>query len=597
MTHLHEQNISKSSKQSPDKGSAAAFENLMMASSQMLNAQKSVFNVLDMNAAFINAINRIIENPENVLHASDEFFKDASTLFELSLNPSGKENPSKPPVICPELNDRRFKHPLWEESPIFDFTKQMYLLSARWMKKSAHNVKGLEQKDHKKIKFITRQITDLLAPSNFPWSNPQVIAKTLETQGQNLTTGFERLINDLSNGRGLANIANSNSKTFQVGENIAATKGEVIYQNELIQLIQYNPTTKNVFKIPLLIIPAWINKFYIFDLQGHNSFIKWAIDQGHTVFIISWINPDKSHAHKTFEDYMMEGPMAALKAIDAAIGESKVNAVGFCLGGILLTCLLAYLGRDASKYFNNATLLATTIDFSKVDELLLFTDKDQASSLEKELTAKGYLDGAAMTAMFNMMRANDLIWPAFINNYLLAQDLSNFDLLYWNADSTHLPAAMYRFYIKNMFQQNLLKKPGGLTLLGRRIDLAAITVPTFILGAKEDHIAPWKSVYPAVCLFSGPNKFVLSGSGHIAGVINPPNKNKYGYWTNLKTPAQADDWLLKAAKNTGSWWQEWGNWLKGYGGQKVKARDPMKGNLITIEHAPGSYVKLRTASL
>jgi polyhydroxyalkanoate synthase len=415
----------------------------------------------------------------------------------------------------------------------------------------------------------------------------------MESGGENLVKGLEHLLDDLERGKGQLSIKMTDYDAFKVGQNIASTPGKVVYQNDLMQLIQFSPTTDKVLRRPLLIIPPWINKYYILDLRPKNSFIKWAVDQGITVFIVSWVNPDEELSAKSFEDYMLEGPLAALDQIKLATGETEVNAVGYCLGGTLLASTLAYMAAKGDQRVASATFLTTMTDFSEAGELSVFIDEEQLQLLEERMNEKGYLDGGTMATSFNMLRANDLIWSFVVNNYLLGKDPFPFDLLYWNSDSTRMPARMHSFYLRNMYQNNLLIEPGGITLGGEPIDLRRITVPVFMLSTREDHIAPWKSTYAGTQIFGGPIKFVLSASGHIAGVVNPPAAGKYCHWTNTKLPKTPDAWLETAKQNEGSWWTEWYRWLAKQGGGTVAARVPGAGGLTAIEDAPGSYVAVR----
>jgi polyhydroxyalkanoate synthase subunit PhaC len=379
---------------------------------------------------------------------------------------------------------------------------------------------------------------------------------------------------------------------FRLGENIAVTPGKVIYQNDLLQLIQYNPTTKTVYKRPLLIMPPWINKYYILDLRPSNSFVKWAVGEGHTVFVVSWVNPDERLATKSFEDYMVEGPLAALDAMKAATGEKEANIIGYCLGGTLLASTLAYMAAKGDKRVKSATFFATMVDFSEAGELGVFIDEEQLASLDAMMREKGYLEGSAMATTFNMLRANDLIWSFVVNNYLLGKDPFPFDLLYWNADATRMPAAMHSFYLHKMYQENKLIERGGITLKGVPIDLKRIKLPVFILSSREDHIAPWKSTYAATQIYGGPVQFCLSASGHIAGVVNPPAAKKYCFWTSAKKAPTPDAWLANATQHPGSWWPQWGKWIAKHGGAKVPARIPGDGKLRPIEDAPGAYVRV-----
>jgi polyhydroxyalkanoate synthase subunit PhaC len=379
---------------------------------------------------------------------------------------------------------------------------------------------------------------------------------------------------------------------FRIGENIAVTPGKVVFQNDLLQLIQYEPTTETVKRRPLLIIPPWINKFYILDLRPDNSFIRWAVDQGHTVFVVSWVNPGEDLAQKTFEDYMIEGPLAALDAMEAATGEREANVIGYCLGGTLLAATLAYMTAKGDDRVKSATYFVTMVDFAEAGELSVFIDEEQLAALEDRMKTTGYLEGRDMATTFNMLRANDLIWSFVVNNYLLGKDPFPFDLLYWNADSTRMPAAMHSFYLRNMYQENKLAEPGGISLAGIPIDLTTVKMPSFLLSTREDHIAPWKSTYAATQIYGGPVKFTLSASGHIAGVVNPPG-SKYGHWENTKTPATPDRWLESAKMVADSWWPSWEKWVAKFGGGSVKARVPGDGKLKVVEDAPGSYVQVR----
>ena len=384
-------------------------------------------------------------------------------------------------------------------------------------------------------------------------------------------------------------------KAFRLGENVAATPGKVIFQNELMQLIQYAPSTAEVKRRPLFIVPPWINKFYVLDLRPKNSFIKWAVGQGHTVFVISWVNPDRRLAHKRFEDYMLEGPLAALTAIEAAAGEREVNAIGYCLGGTLLVATLAYLAAQNDDRIRSATYLGTLVDFTDVGDMAVFIDEEQLVVLEKRMRRRGYLEGRDMALAFNMLRANDLIWSFVVSNYLLGKQPIPFDLLYWNANSTRMPATMHSFYLRNMYHENRLAVPGGISLAGVPIDLKRIETPTFILSAREDHIAPWQSTYAATQLYQGPIKFVLADAGHIAGIISPPG-SKYGHWQNTNLPKTPAEWFETASLVQSFWWPTWEEWISGHSGGLVKAREPGGGLLKPIEHAPGSYVCARVVN-
>jgi len=499
----------------------------------------------------------------------------------------------KEPVIAPDSKDRRFKDRAWQENAVFDIIKRSYLLTARWLQHSANDVEGLEEHTARKIDFYTRQFVDAMSPSNFLMTNPEVLKATIESKGENLVRGLENLLEDLERGKGNLRISMTDFKAFEVGKNLATTKGKVIYQNDLIQLIQYDPVTEKVNKTPVLVIPAWINKYYILDLQPENSVVRWMIEQGHTVFIVSWVNPDERLGRKTFDDYMFEGPLAAMDAIEKATGESSVSIMAYCLGGTLTAITLAWLhAKKQQERVRSVVYLTTMIDFSEAGELSVFIDEEQLKLLESRMSQTGYLEGSDMAMTFNMLRANDLIWSFVINNYLLGKDPFPFDLLYWNADSTRMPATMHSFYLRNMYQKNLLVKPGGLTIGGVPIDLRTITTPSYILSTREDHIAPWKSTYAATQMYQGDVRFVLAASGHIAGVVNPPGKKKYCFWTNNTLPPSPDEWLKGAKEIPGSWWPDCNDWQKAFAGPKVPARIPGSSKLKPVEDAPGSYVKV-----
>jgi polyhydroxyalkanoate synthase subunit PhaC len=547
---------------------------------------------LNIGQAFFDMTARMMTNPAQLVEAQISLWQDYMALWQTAAKRMLGE-PAEP-VIKPAADDRRFKDALWDESYVFDFIKQSYLLTARWMQSTVKNVEGLDDKTAKKVDFYTRQFVDAMAPSNFAMTNPEVIRSTLESGGENLVKGLSNLLTDLERGKGQLSIKMTDMEAFKVGENIAVTPGKVVFQNALMQLIQYEPTTEKVLKRPLLIMPPWINKYYILDLREKNSFIKWAVGEGHTVFVVSWVNPDETLADKSFEDYMKLGPFAALDAIKDATGEREVNVIGYCLGGTLLAATLAYMAVKGDDRFASATFFTTMVDFAEAGELSVFIDEEQLAALEERMNEKGYLDARAMGTTFNMLRANDLIWSFVVNNYLLGKDPFPFDLLYWNADSTRMPAAMHSFYLRQMYQENRLSK-GEIELLGTRIDLTRIKVPVFILSTREDHIAPWKSTYAATQLYKGPVRFTLAASGHIAGVVNPPAAKKYSHWVNDRNPPTAEEWLKTAKEKPGSWWPEWHDWVKQYGAGEVDARKPGAGKLKVIEPAPGSYVKVKAS--
>jgi polyhydroxyalkanoate synthase len=548
---------------------------------------------LNVTSAFVELTQRMMADPVRLMQAQVSLWQDYMNLWQTTAQRMMGQQVE--PVIAPAADDRRFKHEGWQDNGLFDFIKQSYLLTARWMQGTVEGIQGVEPKTRNKIEFYTRQFVDAMAPSNFAFSNPEVIEATIQTRGENLVKGLENLLGDLERGKGKLKISMTDYEAFEVGRNVAITPGKVVYQNDLIQLLQYEPTTKEVFKRPLLIMPPWINKYYILDLREKNSFIKWAVAQGHTVFVISWVNPDEKLAAKSFEDYMLEGPLAAFDAVAKATGEKDVNVIGYCLGGTLLATTLAWMAAKKDKRVASATFFTTLTDFAQPGDLEVFIDEEQLRQLEDQMAEKGYLEGSSMANTFNMLRANDLIWSFVVNNYLLGKEPFPFDLLYWNSDATRMPAAMHSFYLRKMYQENKLAQPGGITVAGVPIDLSKVDVPSFMLSTKEDHIAPWQATYAATQLFKSHVNFVLAASGHIAGVINHPDANKYHYWTGKETPADPEAWLAAATQHPGSWWPEWQKWIAQYGNGKLPARKPGDGKLKVLENAPGSYVAVKAA--
>ncbi len=546
---------------------------------------------LNLSAALGAMARSLADDPSPLIDAQMRWWDGYLKLWQQGAQRlQGKE--SAEPVAAPAPDDRRFRDPAWTESWVFDHLKQSYLLTAACMQSTVGNLRGLDEKDAAKLAFYTRQFVDALAPTNFLATNPTALKETAETRGENLLRGLRNVLDDLERNEGRFGPRMSDEGHFTLGETIATTPGRVVFQNELMQLIQYAPGTETVFRRPLLVVPPWINKYYVLDLRPKNSFVKWALSKGYTVFMISWVNPDERLAEKTFGDYMVEGPLAALDAIEQATGERDVAAIGYCLGGTLTAATLAYLAARDDKRIRSATFFASLVDFTEPGELGVFIDDAQLESLEAMMAEKGYLDGRHMATTFNMLRANDLIWSFVVNNYLLGREPLPFDLLFWNADSTRMPAAMHGFYLRKMYQENLLAQPEGLSLAGVPIDLGRVDIPTYIVATREDHIAPWQSCFAACGLYRGQRRFVLGASGHIAGIINPPDAGKYGYWTGPITESQnADAWLAAAEQHEGSWWNDWHAWQRRRsGGRKVSARVPGDGALRPIEDAPGAYV-------
>jgi polyhydroxyalkanoate synthase subunit PhaC len=496
------------------------------------------------------------------------------------------------PVAEPDAKDRRFADPEWSSNLFFDFIKQAYLLGTDWAYRLVENTEGLDPHTRQKAEFYVRQIANAVSPSNFVLTNPELLRETLSTNAENLVRGMQMLAEDIEAGRGHLKIRQSDSSMFEVGRNLAITSGKVIYQNELMQLIQYSPATETVLKRPVLIVPPWINKYYILDLTPEKSFIKWCVGQGLTVFVISWVNPDARLAKKTFEDYMREGPLEALDVVTKATGEDKVHAIGYCVGGTLLGVTLAYMAAKRDERIISATMFAAQVDFTYGGDLLVFIDEEQLGNLERQMAETGYLHGEKMAMAFNMLRSNDLVWPYVVNNYLKGKAPFPFDLLYWNSDATRLPAANHSYYLRSCYLENKLSK-GEMVIGDEALDLSRVKIPIYNLATREDHIAPAKSVFLGSKFFGGPVKFVLAGSGHIAGVVNPPDPPKYFYWSDGPALGNLEAWIKQAEQHPGSWWTDWVKWLKEQDPTEVPARKPGGGKLKPIEDAPGSYVRVR----
>ena len=546
---------------------------------------------LNLGSAFLEMTARLMANPARLMQAQIGFWQDYLTLWQ---NTARRMMGDKAPAVIEEpKTDRRFKDDAWRENEVFDFIRQSYLLSARFFTNMVQTTEGLEPKTAQKVDFYTRQFVDAMSPSNFLLTNPEVLRRTAETGGENLLKGLSNLLADLERGKGQLRIRMTDETKFKVGENIAVTPGKVVFRNDLMELIQYQPTTEKVLKRPLLIIPPWINKFYILDLRPKNSFIRWAVEQGHTVFVVSWVNPDEKLAEKGFDDYMREGPYAAFDAMEQATGERAFNVIGYCLGGTLLSCTLAHMAARKDTRVKSATFLTTMLDFAEAGELGVFIDEEQLHALEEKMSKRGFLEGSEMATTFNMLRANDLIWSFVVSNYLMGQEPFPFDLLYWNDDSTRMPARMHSFYLRRMYQQNDLVKPGGVELDGVALDLKKIKVPSYMLSTREDHIAPWKSTYRATQIFSGPVRFVLAASGHIAGVVNPPESGKYSHWVQDELPPEPDAWFKGATELAGSWWPDWQRWIVAQDKAMVPARIPGAGALKPLADAPGTYVTVQ----
>jgi len=557
---------------------------------QSKNIGQQPLDPLNIMGAFSDLLGSMAANPAPVFQASYTLWNDYLNLWERSARRMMGETVE--PVVAPASGDKRFRDKDWQENQVFDFIKQSYLLTANWLQSTVGKIDGVDAAQQKRIRFYTKQFADAMAPTNFVLTNPEVLRTTMQSNGENLVKGLTYLLEDLERGQGQLSIRQT-ADAFKVGENIALSPGKVIFRNELVELLQYAPRTEQVYERPLLIFPPWINKFYILDLRTENSFIKWLTEQGYTVFVASWVNPDRRLAQKTFEDYMRGGIFACLDAVEQATGVREPNVVGYCIGGTLLSTTLAYMAATGDTRINSATFWAAQADFTEAGDLSVFVDDAQLESMQQQMEAAGgVLEGSRMATTFNMLRANDLIWSFVVNNYLLGKEPMPFDLLYWNSDVTRMPEKTHLFYLREFYKDNALAR-GKLSIGGKKLDLKKVKVPVYLQSAKDDHIAPFRSVFRATKLYGGAVRFILAGSGHIAGVINAPAAKKYQYWTNDTLPETVEEWQRDAQEHPGSWWPDWDGWLSKRSGEKVPARKPGDGKLRPLGDAPGSYVKIK----
>ncbi len=560
--------------------------------SRQAAANGSAVDPLNIGAAFYNLFKQMAADPAKIVEAQIGLWKDHLELWQRTARRVVGE--TLEPLARPTSGDKRFRHPEWDENQIFDYIKQSYLLTSSWLMRTVSGVKGLDPKDQARAAFYAKQFVDAVAPTNFVLTNPEVLRETMSTNGENLVRGLDNLLKDIERSGGNFKIRQT-TDDFVVGKDVAVTPGKVVFRNSLFELLQYTPTTKKVHEIPLLIFPPWINKFYILDLQPKNSFVKWAIDAGYTVFVVSWVNPSAKLSRKGLEDYMRDGIFSAIDAVEKATGPREVNAIGYCIAGTLLSATLAYIAASG-EYKNrikSATFLAAQVDFSEAGELQVFVDDEQLETMEKEMVkAGGLLEGSKMAMTFNMLRANDLIWSFVVNNYLMGKEPVPFDLLYWNSDTTRMPLKLHLSYLRNCYRDNALAQK-QMELGGKRLDIAKITTPVYFQAAQDDHIAPAASVYRGAKLFGGPVTFMLAGSGHIAGVVNPPSSGKYRHWTNDHLPKSLETWMTSADEHPGSWWPTWEKWLASHSGDMIPALQAGDGALKAICDAPGAYVLVK----
>ena len=551
-----------------------------------------------------NAANEIVDAVRSLGKVAEYWLKDPARTMEAQAAISTKfidlwgntlrrmTGEHVEPVVPYDSRDKRFADPQWRESPIFDFIRQAYALSVDWANEMVARDDELDNLSRAKAAFYVRQFASALSPSNFVGTNPELLRTTFKEEGENLVRGLNMLAEDIEAGHGTLRLRQSDSSKFKLGENMALTPGKVVWRNDLIELIQYAPTTEQVYRRPLLIVPPWINKFYILDLNPEKSFIKWCVDHGLTVFVVSWVNPDGRHRDKGFDAYMREGIFESLKAIETITGERQVSTIGYCVGGTLMAVALAYMAAIGDDRIASTTFFTTQVDFTDPGELKVFTDANTIRNVETDMASTGYLDGSRMANAFNMLRPTDLIWSYVVNNYIKGQTPMAFDLLTWNSDSTRMTQANHSFYLRECYLKNSLAK-GQMVVDGVKLDVSKVKIPIYDLAAREDHIAPAKSAFNGAKLFGGPVRYVMAGSGHIAGVVNPPYKPKYQFWTNGKPEGAFEDWVNGAKETPGSWWPDWLEWMKANSSEMVPAREPGGGKLPPLGDAPGEYVKVR----
>ena len=532
-----------------------------------------------------------LSKPDRAAVAQADLYSGLSEIWRQTLRRYGGENVA--PIVPSDLSDKRFSGPEWNENPFFDWLRQSYLLASRWAGDMVETAEGLDPQTKARAVFYTRLISSAISPSNFVPTNPELLRATMDAKGENLVRGLKMLAEDISAGGGVLKIRQSADRKFELGVDLANTPGKVIWRNDVMELIQYEPTTSEVYARPLLITPPWINKFYVLDLNPEKSFVRWAVEQGFTVFIISWVNPDETKATKGFEAYMHEGVLTALDVIEKATGERKVTAAGYCVGGTLLALTLAYMAATGDDRIDSVTFFATQVDFSDAGDLQIFVDEARLAALDESMARTGYLEGYKMANAFNMLRPNELIWNYVVNNYMKGVEPAAFDLLYWNSDSTRIPRANHSFYLRSCYLENRLAR-GEMVIDGVRLNLRQVKAPVFEIATREDHIAPAQSVFRGARFFGGEVTFVLGGSGHIAGIINPPSKDKYQYWTGGPPKGAFEDWIKKAKETKGSWWPHWLAWVTAQAPEKVPARQPGGGKLKIICDAPGEYVRAKS---
>jgi polyhydroxyalkanoate synthase len=549
----------------------------------------NAFDPLGVSKASFEVWRSMLTHPDSLFSQQMQLASAWLGVATRAVTPAEQKQPA---VIEPARNDSRFKHPAWTQNPMFDALKQGYLLATQAVLESVDRAPDVDDETKQRVKFFAKQFCDAMSPTNFPFLNPAVIEETIKSGGANLQRGLQNVLEDARDNEGWPALVDKSA--FEVGRNVAASKGAVIYRNELIELIQYAPTTATVFERPLVITPPWINKFYILDLQPKNSFIKFATDHGFQTFVISWRNPGPEQRELGWDDYLELGPLAACRVASSLTGSPDVNLIGYCIGGTLTSMMLAYLARTGEQLVNAFTLFASMVDFSEAGEIKNFLSPQALAYIEEKMRERGVLEASEMAGTFNMLRANDLIWNVAVNRYLLGLDAPAFDLLFWNSDSTRLPAKMHSYYLRNMYVENNLVKPDALSFKGVPIDLREVHNDTYAVATIEDHIAPWRSAYKVTQNFSGDVRFRLGHSGHIAGIINSPSNAKGNFWEASRNPPTPEEWLAIAQKHPGSWWPQWAEWLGERSGEQGPASEELGSKRFSpLAPAPGTYVAER----
>ena len=546
----------------------------------------------DMVKTFSKLTEYWLSDPARALEAQTRLFAGYMNVWSNAIQRVAASDAEPETAVKPDKGDKRFQDSEWAENAFFDFLKQAYLVTSRWAGDLVANAEGLDEHTRHKAQFYVKQITQAISPSNFILTNPELFRETVASSGENLVRGMTMLAEDIAAGKGDLKLRQADASRFEIGKNIAITPGKVVARSDLAEIIQYQPATETVLKRPLLICPPWINKFYILDLNPEKSFIRWAVEQGHTVFVISWVNPDERHGRKDWVSYIDEGVRFGLDTVEKATGEREVNAIGYCVGGTLLAAALALFAQEGEDRIRSATLFTTQVDFTYAGDLKVFVDEDQVAALESAMSGKGYLEGTKMATAFNMLRSGDLIWPYVVNNYMRGKAPMPFDLLYWNSDSTRMTAANHSYYLRNCYLENNLTR-GAMELAGRKLSLSDVKIPIYNLATREDHIAPARSVFVGSGYFGGEVEYVMAGSGHIAGVVNPPSLKKYQHWTGGKPVGDFEEWVAKATENPGSWWPHWHAWIEKQNNERVPARKVGGRKLKPLGDAPGDYVRVR----